>query len=308
MLELLQNHAAIAWLGAGLLGLCVGSFLNVVIHRLPLMMEREWRAHCQEVLHVESASPADRETHSCDQVAATDTAVESAPDQTQAFNLLTPASRCPSCGHPVRPWQNIPVLSYLLLGGRCAECKTAISWRYPAIELVTALFAVAVVVQHSVGLSAAGGLLLTFALIALAVIDFDTQLLPDSITIPLLWLGLAFNLVSTYVALDQAVIGAMAGYLSLWSIYWLFKLVTGKEGMGYGDFKLMAALGAWLGWAALPGVILLSSIVGAVVGVTMIALRGHDSQVPIPFGPYIAAAGWLMFMWGEPISALYLGT
>jgi leader peptidase (prepilin peptidase)/N-methyltransferase len=297
MLSLLQNSQEVALISAAFLGLCVGSFLNVVIHRLPIMMEREWRAQCQE-LDSSSAEALANAT-------GTPAIEQAAPER---FNLVVPRSRCPDCGHAIGALENIPVLSYLLQRGRCRGCGTRISPRYPLVELLTAILTVAVVARFGLTLAGAGVVLLTFALVALTFIDLDTMLLPDSITLPLLWLGLGLNLVPVYASLPDAVIGAMAGYLSLWAIYWAFKLLTGKEGMGYGDFKLLAALGAWLGWSALPTVVLLSSIVGAAVGVTMILLRGHDRQIPIPFGPYIAAAGWLAAMWGEDIAALYLGT
>lgn len=269
---------------SGLIGLCIGSFLNVVIHRLPKMMEQEWRGQCAELNG------------------------ESAPPTTEALSLAKPRSRCPSCGHPITALENIPLLSYLLiLKGKCSGCGMRISPRYPIIEALTGLLSAFAVWHFGPTLQAAGALLLVWALIALAAIDLDTQLLPDSITLPLLWLGLAFNLYSTYVDLSSAVIGAMAGYLALWSIFWLFKLATGKEGMGYGDFKLLAALGAWLGWQMLPTVILLSSVVGATVGITLIVASRHGRNVPIPFGPYLAAAGGIALFWGPQLTERYLG-
>lgn len=291
MLNLLQTNPELALLATAFLGLCVGSFLNVVIHRLPIMMQREWRAQCNE-LEEESAhasqTPADGED--------------------QRFNLLLPRSRCPDCGHLIGALENIPLLSYALQRGHCRGCGAHISIRYPIVELLTGILCVAVIARYGVTLAGAGALVLTVALVALAFIDLDTMYLPDSITLPVLWLGLALNLFATYTPLESAVVGAMLGYLVLWSIYWLFKIVTGKEGMGYGDFKLMAAMGAWMGWQTLPAVVLLSSVVGAVVGISMILVRGHDRQIPIPFGPYIAAAGWLSLMWGAEITALYLSS
>lgn len=269
---------------AALLGLVVGSFLNVVVFRLPKMMDREWREQCAELAAGEA--PAKDEP---------------------AYNLVVPRSRCPGCGHPISALQNVPVLSYLVLKGRCAECGWRIPIRYPLVELLTALLSLAVVWRFGISLQAAGGLALTWALIALAFIDFDTQLLPDAITLPFLWLGLLFNLTGTFAPLPASVIGAIAGYLVLWAVYHLFRLVTGKEGMGFGDFKLLAMFGAWLGWSALPLIVLLSSLLGAVVGVTMIALRGHDRNIPIPFGPYLAVAGWIALMWGDWLVAAYLG-
>jgi leader peptidase (prepilin peptidase)/N-methyltransferase len=264
------------------LGLVVGSFLNVVIYRLPLMMETRWRKDCCELLEVEQEQEAPRLT------------------------LATPNSHCPHCGVAIKPWHNIPVLSYLLLGGKCANCAVAISLRYPAVELVTGLLTLSLAWFFPLSWALLGAVLLTWSLLVLTMIDVDHQLLPDDITLPLLWLGLLFNLGGTYVSLADAVIGAMTGYLILWSVYWLFKLVTGKEGMGYGDFKLLAALGAWLGWQALPLIILLSSLVGAVGGIALIFIKGRGRDNPIPFGPYLAAAGWICLIWGDDITARYL--
>ncbi|MFV0477233.1 MAG: prepilin peptidase [Parahaliea sp.] len=266
-----------------MLGLVVGSFLNVVIFRLPLMMQSSWRSECHLLLEIEQSEEEPRLT------------------------LSTPNSHCPNCKAPVKPWQNIPVLSYLILMGKCANCKVSISIRYPVVELVTGLASLFMALHFGPSLMMVGAVLLTWALIALTMIDIDHQLLPDDITLPLLWLGLLFNLNATFVSLQDAVIGAMAGYLLLWSIYWLFKLLTGKEGMGYGDFKLLAALGAWLGWQALPLIILLSSLVGAVIGIALMLIRKRGRDIPIPFGPYLAIAGWIALLWGETISSAYLG-
>jgi leader peptidase (prepilin peptidase)/N-methyltransferase len=267
-----------------LLGLVIGSFLNVVIFRLPKMMERDWRDQCVEIV--------DGEPHAKDR---------------PSYNLVVPRSRCPSCGHQISALENVPVLSYLVLKGRCAECGWRIPLRYPLVELLTAVLSVVVVWRFGLSIQAAGALLLTWALVVLSCIDFDTQLLPDSITLPFLWLGLIFNMAGIFATLQASVIGAIAGYLVLWSVYQLFRLVTGKEGMGYGDFKLLAMFGAWLGWSALPLIVLLSSLVGAIVGVAMIALRGHDRNIPIPFGPYLAVAGWIALLWGNDILDAYLG-
>ena len=267
---------------AGLLGLCIGSFLNVVIHRLPKMMEQEWQAQCAD-LRGESPSTA-------------------AP-----LTLSTPRSRCPACGHQITARENIPVISYLLLKGKCSGCGTLISARYPIIEIVTGLLSAYTAWHFGPSLQCIGALLLIWSLIALGAIDFDTQLLPDSITLPLLWLGLGFNLASTYVDIPAAVAGAMAGYLALWTVFWLFKLATGKEGMGYGDFKLLAALGAWLGWQMLPTIILLSSVVGALVGISLIVVARRGRNIPIPFGPYLAAAGAIALFWGPQLTHNYLG-
>jgi leader peptidase (prepilin peptidase)/N-methyltransferase len=267
---------------AALLGLCVGSFLNVVIHRLPKMMERQWKAECAEVAGQEAA-PAPR------------------------YNLVVPRSACPSCGHPISAIENVPVMSWLALGGKCKGCKTAISPRYPAVELLTGMLSGYIAWHFGFGMAAAGALLFTWAMIALTFIDLDTFFLPDSITLPLLWLGLLFNIGSTYVSLSSAVIGAVAGYLSLWSVYWAFKWATGKEGMGYGDFKLLAAIGAWLGWTMLPLTILLSSLVGAAIGIFMIVFAGRGRSVPIPFGPYLAIAGMIALLYGPALTRSYLG-
>ena len=265
------------------LGLLVGSFLNVVIYRLPLMMESRWRSDCCELLEVAQENPA------------------------QPLGLATPNSHCPHCKAAIKPWQNIPVISYLALGGKCANCAAHISWRYPAIELITGLMTLSLAWYFPPSPALMGAILLTWALIALTMIDVDHQLLPDDITLPLLWLGLLFNLGGTYVSLQDAVIGAMAGYLILWSIYWLFKLLTGKEGMGYGDFKLLAALGAWLGWQLLPVIILLSSLVGAVCGIALMLIKRRGKEIPIPFGPYLAMAGWIALLWGDALVARYMG-
>ena len=264
------------------LGLMVGSFFNVVIYRLPLMMESRWRRDCCELLEQEQEK-------------------EAAP-----LTLATPNSHCPHCGTGIKPWHNIPVLSYLMLRGKCAACGAGISLRYPAVELATGLLTLSLASIFPMSAALLGAIAFTWALIVLTMIDVDHKLLPDNITLPLLWLGLLFNLAGTYVSLEDAVLGAMLGYLLLWSVYWLFKLVTGKEGMGYGDFKLLAALGAWMGWQALPLIILLSSLVGAVCGIMLMVAKGRGREVPIPFGPYLAAAGWISLMWGGEITSRYL--
>ncbi len=270
-----------------LLGLLVGSFLNVVIYRLPVMMEREWKSQCEVLLN--NAQP--------------ESTIDS--DNQPAFNLAVPASRCPSCGHQIRAWENIPVISYLLLRGKCSACKTGISARYPVLELVTGLISAVIAWQYGFTPQTLALLLLSWTLIALTMIDYDHQLLPDSLTLPLLWLGLILNSQGLITDLESALWGAVAGYLSLWSVYWAFKLITGKEGMGYGDFKLLAALGAWAGWQMLPLIIILSSLVGAVVGIVLILLRNQDRSQPIPFGPYLAIAGWIALIQGEQLTALY---
>ncbi|EXI67842.1 MAG: Pectic enzymes secretion protein OutO [Candidatus Accumulibacter adjunctus] len=268
---------------SGLIGLLVGSFLNVVIHRLPRMIERDWRLHCAELRGEEPASAA------------------------EPFSLVRPRSRCPSCGHQISAVENIPVVSWLLLRGRCSACSARISPRYPLVEMVSALLCAFAAHHFGPGWNALGAMLMSCCLIALTCIDFDTQLLPDAITLPLLWAGLLFNLSATFTDLQSAVIGAVAGYLFLWLVYWTFKLVTGKEGMGYGDFKLLAALGAWLGWQLLPLTVLLSSFLGAVVGIGLIVLARRGRSVPIPFGPYLAIAGILALYWGKPLTRAYVG-
>jgi leader peptidase (prepilin peptidase) / N-methyltransferase len=280
--HLLENELAVLALVAMVLGCTVGSFLNVVCLRLPKMMEREWREQCCEML---------------------DTPL----DPTEPFNLAFPPSRCPQCGHSIRAWENIPVVSYLLLRGRCAGCQTAISKRYPIVEASCGLLSAIVAWHFGFTWQCAAALALTWTLLTLSIIDFDTQLLPDDITLALLWAGLLLALAGVFTPLRDAVIGAAAGYLVLWCVYWIFKLVTGREGMGYGDFKLLAALGAWMGWQAIPQIILLSSMTGAVFGITMIIFRGRDRQIPMPFGPYLATAGWISLLWGSEISRWYMG-
>jgi leader peptidase (prepilin peptidase)/N-methyltransferase len=276
------------------LGLAVGSFLNVVIYRLPIMLDREWRAQCAEL--------AGHEAH-----ATTVTA-----NGTQPFNLVVPRSACPACKAPITALQNIPLLSWLLLRGRCARCGAPISARYPLVELLTGVLSAWVAARFGFGLAALAALLLTWFLIALTFIDLDTQLLPDSLTLPLLWLGLTLSLwgqpggATVPVDVRSSLIGAVAGYLSLWSVYHLFRLVTGKEGMGYGDFKLLAALGAWLGWQMLLPVILIAALVGAVVGIAVLSIRRQSRATPIAFGPFLAAAGWLALMFGPGLVARYL--
>jgi leader peptidase (prepilin peptidase) / N-methyltransferase len=276
----LAQPAVLPWL-ALTLGLCVGSFLNVVIHRLPKMMEREWREQCAELAG--TAAPAERR-----------------------YNLLVPRSACPACGVPITALQNVPVVSWLALRGRCAACGAPIAPRYPVVEAAAALIGAYAAWRFGPTLAALGAAAFGWALLALAVIDLDTQLLPDDITLPLLWAGLLINIGGTFVPLRSAVIGAIAGYLALWLVYWGFKLATGKEGMGQGDFKLLAAVGAWLGWQKLPLVILLSSVVGAAVGIALIVFARHGREKPIPFGPYLAAAGVIALFWGEHIARRWL--
>jgi leader peptidase (prepilin peptidase)/N-methyltransferase len=275
--------AAFPWI-AGLFGLVIGSFLNVVIYRLPVMLERRWNSECQEL-----------------------TKPDKSPQRaTERFDLVMPGSRCPHCGHAITALENIPVLSYLWLKGKCSACHQPVSWRYPLVELLTGTLSAVVAWRFGVGMAAIAALVLTWCLIALAFIDFDRQLLPDDITLPLLWLGLLLNIFAVFIPLSAAVIGAAAGYASLWLVYHLFKLITGKEGMGFGDFKLFSALGAWLGWQSLPLIILLASLVGAVMGIAFIIFFGHDRRVPIPFGPFLCMAGWIALMWGDTLTRVYL--
>jgi leader peptidase (prepilin peptidase)/N-methyltransferase len=275
---------------AFIFALLIGSFLNVVIYRLPIMMYREWHEQCEELQKTETPELPDK-----------------------PFSLVVPRSACPSCGAQITALQNIPVISYLFLGGRCGGCKQKISLRYPLVELLTAVLAGICAMHFGFGWEALMAIGLTFALVAISMIDYDHQLIPDSIVIPLLWVGLAMSLFhpmagadSLFVSPVDSIIGAIAGYLSLWTVYQLFKLITGKEGMGYGDFKLLAALGAWLGWQSLHLIILLSAVVGAIFGIAMIVLRGRDRQLPIPFGPYLAAAGWVTMLYGDMIWNAYL--
>lgn len=275
-----------------ILGLLVGSFLNVVVYRLPIMLQRDWRAQCCDYLEVENPTPDNNESSA----------------KFEVFNLQKPDSHCPLCNHKIRAWENVPVLSYLFLGGKCSSCKTKISIRYPAVELVSGVLSGLVAIYFGATWLTLALLFFTWSLIALTLIDFDHQLLPDNITLPLIWLGLLVNTLDLGfgVTLRDAVIGAIAGYLVLWAFYWAFKLATGKEGMGYGDFKLLSALGAWMGWQSLLPTIILSSLVGAVIGIGMIVLRGRDKSAPMPFGPFLAGAGFIMIIWGPQLSAFYM--
>jgi len=306
-IELLASSPAFFVGTCLVLGLVIGSFLNVVIYRVPLMLERQWRQQCEEELAAAAAASAAQSTAA--------PAIVNAPRAVpERFDLIVPRSACPVCRAPIRALQNIPLLSFLILGGKCAHCRAPISPRYPLVEALTGIVSALVAWRFGFGWAALAALVLSWFLLALTFIDIDHQLLPDSLTLPLLWLGLFVSLCSAQagaaalpVDLRSSLIGAMAGYVSLWSVYHLFRLVTGKEGMGYGDFKLFAALGAWLGWQMLLPVILIAAAVGAVVGIFLISLRGHSRATPIPFGPFLAAAGWLMLMFGRPLVAKYLG-
>jgi leader peptidase (prepilin peptidase)/N-methyltransferase len=282
MPAILTDPLVAAFVG-GIVGLCVGSFLNVVIYRLPKMLDRGWRAQCAEL----SGEP---------------------PPELPPYNLITPRSQCPVCGHRIPALENIPVVSFLFLRGRCSACAAPISARYPIVELLTGTLTVAAVLRFGVTPAAAAACLFLWSLIALTFIDFDTQLLPDTITLPLLWSGLLANVAGFVpgVSLRDAVIGAIAGYVALWTVYWLFKLIRGKEGMGYGDFKLLSALGAWLGWQMLPLIVLLSSLVGAIIGIGLVVFKGRDHQIPLAFGPYLAIAGVIALFFGRSLISLYL--
>ena len=265
-----------------LFSLSVGSFLNVVIYRLPLILEKDWKSQCRELLDLK-------------------------PETEEEITLSKPASTCPNCQHKIRAWENIPVISYLFLKGKCSQCKTHISFQYPAIEILTALLSLVVAINFGVSWQTLAGLVLTWSLVAMAMIDLHKMILPDDITLPVLWLGLLLSLFNIFTDPVSSIIGAVAGYMTLWMVYQTFKLLTGKEGMGYGDFKLLALFGAWFGWEQLPLVIILSSATGAVIGISMMLIKKHQREQPIPFGPYLAIAGWICMIWGTQISNWYLG-
>ena len=327
--QLLEASPPIFTAVCAVLGLMVGSFLNVVIHRLPIMLELGWQQQCAELARMNAGDSSRTADLARDASDTTEIDHQSVPAVTEPprqrdhaaalffhprheqaahspYNLVVPRSACPHCGHPISAWENIPVVSYLLLRGKCSECGAAISPRYPIIEALSGLLSAYVAWRFGFGWAAVGALLFTWALLALTAIDLDTQLLPDDITLPLLWTGLLFNRFGIFTTLPSAVLGAMFGYLALWSVYWLFKLATGKEGMGYGDFKLLAALGAWLGWQMLPLIILLSALVGALIGITLIVATKHGRDVPIPFGPYLAGGGLIALFWGQALTNNYL--
>lgn len=281
IIMLAENSPAVLLTFTLLLGLMVGSFLNVVIHRLPIMMERSWKHEYQSYFHPQQSA------------------------QLEPFNLVKPDSECPKCQHKIRAWENIPLLSWIWLKGKCSHCKTSISVRYPLVELLTGIISGWLAWHFGFGWPLLAALILSWMLIAMTFIDLDRMLLPDQLTLPLLWLGLLISTQHVFVSPVDAIIGAAAGYLSLWSVYWGFKLLTGKEGMGYGDFKLLAALGAWMGWQYLPMIILLSSFVGALLGLLMLSLQGKEKGQAIPFGPYLAVAGWITFLYGQHLSDFY---
>jgi leader peptidase (prepilin peptidase) / N-methyltransferase len=289
LLAILQQTPLLAISVGFLFSLLIGSFLNVVIHRVPIMLERDWAAQAAEFTAAANNQPV----------------AENSQGDYQRFNLFSPRSRCPKCGHQITALENIPVVSWLVLRSKCSGCKAPISARYPAIELITGLLGALAIAFFGVTWAGLGALIFTWTLVALTCIDIDTQLLPDNMTLPLLWIGLIFNLFGVFAPLKDAVIGAMLGYLILWSIYWLFKLITGKEGMGYGDFKLLGALGAWFGWQKVPTIILLSSAVGAVIGIGLMIAAKRGKEVPIPFGPYLAGAGFLTLYFNQPLGHLF---
>jgi len=282
LITLIQQNSTIFIILASLLGLVIGSFLNVVIHRLPIMMEMDWRDQCASLSGIDKTVKAKK------------------------YNLITPRSTCPHCQKAIAAWHNIPIISFLMLGGRCKECKASISWRYPAVESMSALLVGLAAYKFGFSLNMLAASAFVLALLSLTFIDLDTQLLPDDITLPLLWLGLLFNLNGGLTDIQSAIVGSAAGYLVLWSVYWLFKLITGKEGMGYGDFKMLAAIGAWFGWMMLPAVILLSSIAGSIIGIGLMAFAKKGRNTVIPFGPYLALGGIAALFWGHQLSHLYL--
>lgn len=278
-----QQNPILFYITSGVLALLVGSFLNVVIYRLPKMMESEWKKECKTLLDIGDDN-----------------------DQSPEFNLILPASSCPNCNKKIHPLDNIPIISYLLLRGKCRHCNTNIAKRYPFIEITSCILIIVVAIKFGVSIKSLFAFLFTWSLITLAAIDYDHKLLPDSITLPFLWLGIICNMFGIFTDIYSSLYGAIFGYLALWSVYIVFKLLTGKEGMGYGDFKLLAMLGAWLGWQYLPLIIMLSSIVGSIVGIGLMILKSHKNSHPIPFGPFLAASGWIALIYGNSLTGLYL--
>ena len=285
-LALFQQSSFSFYLFVVIFSLMIGSFLNVVVYRLPKMMHNTWTVECREFL--------------------VDELKDNPSKKFSPLTLSTPDSTCPKCEHKIRFYENIPVISWLFLRGKCSQCKNSISIRYPLVEATTALLSLVIAMQFGVSIETLLLLILTWGLICLTLIDFDHMLLPDQIVMPLLWLGLLVNVNDTFVPLNDAVIGAAVGYMSLFSVFWLFKLITGKEGMGFGDFKLFALFGAWIGWQLLPILILMASVVGAVVGISLMLFKNHQREQAIPFGPYLAVAGWITLLWGEGIWSWYL--
>lgn len=288
IIEVMQSQLWFYLTTVGLVSLCVGSFLNVVIYRLPLMMQREWQSECRLLLDDEL-----------------NTNITKPKNTSEPFNLVKPNSTCPKCKTAIKPWQNIPIISWLILKGKCASCSNPISIRYPAVEAVTALLSLVVAYTFGATEQALLYIVITWALVALTFIDIDHMLLPDQLTLPLVWLALIAAVGGITITPSDAIMGAAFGYLSLWSVFWLFKLLTGKEGMGYGDFKLLALFGALLGWQSLLTIILLSSVVGAIIGIALLSIQGKDKATPIPFGPYLAIAGWITLLWGNQLQSAY---
>lgn len=288
IIEVMQSQLWFYLTTIGLISLCIGSFLNVVIYRLPLMMQREWQSECRILLEDELTGNKSKQANI-----------------NEPFNLVKPNSTCPKCKTAIKPWQNIPIISWLILKGKCASCSNPISARYPAVELITALLSLIVAYSFGTTEQALLYIFVTWILVALTFIDIDHMLLPDQLTLPLVWLALIASVMGYTITPTDAIIGAACGYLSLWSVFWLFKLLTGKEGMGYGDFKLLAVFGALLGWQSLLTIILLSSIVGAIIGIALLSIQGKDKATPIPFGPYLAIAGWITMLWGNQIQGAY---
>jgi len=286
--DILLNTPVYLYTCTIILGLLIGSFLNVVIYRLPKMLEQDWKQQCAVLLEQDQ--------------------LEKEFANEEIITLSKPNSTCPKCQHKIKPWENIPVLSFLFLGGKCSQCKNKISIRYPLVEIATSVLSLIVIMTFGATYAGLAALFLTWTLVALTMIDADTQLLPDNMTLPLLWAGLIFNSFNLFTTLEASLWGAVCGYLSLWLVYQLFKQLTGKEGMGYGDFKLLGALGAWLGWQQLPIIILLSSVVGAAIGIALILIKGRDKNIPIPFGPYLAIAGWISLIWGEDLFRFWMRT
>lgn len=288
IIEVMQSQLWFYLTTIGLISLCIGSFLNVVIYRLPLMMQREWQSECRLLLEDELTGNKSKQANI-----------------NKPFNLVKPNSTCPKCKTAIKPWQNIPIISWLILKGKCASCSNPISARYPAVELITALLSLIVAYSFGATEQALLYIFVTWILVALTFIDIDHMLLPDQLTLPLVWLALIASVMGYTITPTDAIIGAACGYLSLWSVFWLFKLLTGKEGMGYGDFKLLAVFGALLGWQSLLTIILLSSVVGAIIGIALLSIQGKDKATPIPFGPYLAIAGWITMLWGNQIQGAY---
>jgi len=288
IIEVIQNQLWFYLTTVGLVSLCIGSFLNVVIYRLPVMMQREWQSECRLLLEDELTVNKSKQANT-----------------SEPFNLVKPNSTCPKCKTAIKPWQNIPVISWVLLKGKCASCSNPISARYPAVEAITALLSLVVAYSFGATEQALLYIFITWILVALTFIDIDHMLLPDQLTLPLVWLALIASVMGYTITPTDAIIGAACGYLSLWSVFWLFKLLTGKEGMGYGDFKLLAVFGALLGWQSLLTIILLSSVVGAIIGIALLSIQGKDKATPIPFGPYLAIAGWIAMLWGNQIQGAY---